>query len=149
MNLAPNIQEQFYDKYWNKIEKCSGNELDGFVRNYLTIKQGVIPNQRKIYFAFKDYAKRYDGIEDVLKEMLIYANTYRNIKEYQVGDKDTNEIAKRLDLLDMTVAYPFLMAFLVYAKDVELPASRNPQGVCMHRDLYFPTLNVRFANKCT
>ena len=121
MNLAPNIQEQFYDKYWNKIEKCSGNELDSFVRNYLTIKQGVIPNQKKIYFAFKEYTKRYDGIEEVLKEMLIYANTYRDIKEYQVGDKDTNEIAKRLDLLDMTVAYPFLMAFLVYAKEVELP----------------------------
>ena len=127
MNLAPSIQEQFYDKYWNKIEKCSGNELDGFVRNYLTIKQGVIPNQRKIYFAFKEYTKRYDGIEEVLKDMLIYANTYRDIKEYQVGDKDTNEIAKRLDLLDMTVAYPFLMAFLVYAKEVELPLSEIHQ----------------------
>ena len=127
MNLAPNIQEQFYDKYWNKIEKCSGNELDSFVRNYLTIKQGVIPNQKKIYFAFKEYTKRYDGIEEVLKEMLIYANTYRDIKEYQVGDKDTNEIAKRLDLLDMTVAYPFLMAFLVYAKEVELPLSEIHQ----------------------
>ncbi len=121
MNLAPNIQEQFYDKYWNKIEKCSGNELDGFVRNYLTIKQGTIPNQRKIYFAFKEFTKRYDGIEEVLQEMLVYANTYRDIKSFQVGDKDTNEIAKRLDLLDMTVAYPFLMAFLVYAKEVELP----------------------------
>lgn len=127
MNLAPNIQEQFYDKYWNKIEKCSGNELDGFVRNYLTIKQGVIPNQGKIYFAFKEYTKRYDDIEEVLKNMLIYANTYRDIKEYQVGDKDTNEIAKRLDLLDMTVAYPFLMAFLVYAKEVELPLSEIHQ----------------------
>lgn len=127
MNLAPNIQEQFYDKYWNKIEKCSGNELDSFVRNYLTIKQSVIPNQKKIYFAFKEYTKRYDGIEEVLKEMLIYANTYRDIKEYQVGDKDTNEIAKRLDLLDMTVAYPFLMAFLVYAKEVELPLSEIHQ----------------------
>ena len=127
MNLAPNIQEQFYDKYWNRIEKCSGNELDSFVRNYLTIKQGVIPNQKKIYFAFKEYTKRYDGIEEVLKEMLIYANTYRDIKEYQVGDKDTNEIAKRLDLLDMTVAYPFLMAFLVYAKEVELLSSEIHQ----------------------
>ena len=122
MNLAPEIQEKFYDKYWNKIEKCSGNELDSFVRNYLTIKQSVIPNQKKIYFSFKEYTKNYDGIEDVLKEMLVYANTYRDIKTYQVGDKETNEIAKRLDLLDMTVAYPFLMAFLVYANEVELPS---------------------------
>jgi len=121
MNLPPDIQEQFYDKYWNKIEKCSGNELDGFVRNYLTIKQGVIPNQRKIYFAFKEFTKNYDGIEEVLQEMLLYANTYRGIKTYQVGEKETNEIVRRLDLLDMTVAYPFFMAFLVYAKEVKLP----------------------------
>lgn len=122
MNLPPDTQEFFYDKYWNKIEKCSGNELDGFVRNYLTIKQGVIPNQRKIYFSFKEFTKNYDGIEEVLQEMLVYANTYRDIKTYQVGEKETNEIAKRLDLLDMTVAYPFFMAFLVYAKEVVLPS---------------------------
>ena len=123
MNLAPDIQEQFYDKYWNKIEKCTSNELDSFIRNYLTIKKGTIPNQKKIYFAFKEYAKQYDDIEKVLKDILIYANTYRDIKEYNVGEKNTNEIAKRLDLLDMTVAYPFLMAFLVYAKEIELPSS--------------------------
>lgn len=121
MNLPPDIQEQFYDRYWNKIEKCSGNELDGFVRNYLTIKQGTIPNQRKIYFAFKEFTKRYDGIEGVLQEMLVYADAYHGIKTFQVGAKDTNEIARRLDLLEMTVAYPFLMAFLVYAREVGLP----------------------------
>lgn len=122
MNLAPDIQEQFYDKYWNKIEKCSGDELDSFVRNYLTIKQGMIPNQRKIYFAFKEYTRLHDSIEDVLQDMLVYANTYDDIKNYEVGDKNANEIAKRLDLLDMTVAYPFLMAFLVYAKEISLPS---------------------------
>ena len=123
MNLPPDIQEQFYDKYWNKIEKCSGDELDGFVRNYLTIKQGTIPNQRKIYFVFKEYTKLHHNIEDILQEMLVYANTYQDIKNFQVGDKETNDIAKRLELLDMTVAYPFLMAFLVYAKEVKLDMS--------------------------
>ena len=123
MNLAPDVQERFYDKYWNKIEKCSGNELDGFVRNYLTIRQGSIPNQKKIYFAFKEFTKRHESIEEVLREMLVYATTYHDIRSFQVGDKETNEIAKRLDLLDMTVAYPFLMAFLVYAKENELSAT--------------------------
>ena len=122
MNLEPKVQEEYYDKYWNKIEKYSGDELDSFVRNYLTIETGVIPNLRKIYFSFKDYTRKYDGIEEVLKEMLVYAKTYNDIKTYQVGDKDTNEIAKRLDLLDMTVAYPFLMAYLVYASEVQLPS---------------------------
>lgn len=123
MNLAPDVQEKYYDNYWNKIEKCSGNELDSFVRNYLTIKSGAIPNLKKIYFSFKDYTKHFDDIEIILKDLLVYAVTYQNIRTYQVGNKDVNEIAKRLDLLDMTVAYPFLMAFLVYAKEVNLNAS--------------------------
>lgn len=36
---------------------------------------------------------------------------------FNIGDDDANEVAKRLDLLDMTVAYPFLMAFVAYAKE--------------------------------
>ena len=123
MNLTPEIQETYYDKYWNRIEKLSINELDSFIRNYLTIKTGVIPNIKKIYFAFKEYTKNTDDIEDVLQDMYVYADIFNKIKTYNVGDKDTNEIAKRLDLLDMTVAYPFLMAFLVYAGEVSLPMS--------------------------
>lgn len=121
MNLSPETQELFYDKYWNRIEKFSLNELDGFIRNYLTIKTGIIPNIKKIYFAFKEYTKNTEDIEIVLQDMLVYANIFNKIKTYNIGDKDTNEIAKRLDLLDMTVAYPFLMAFLVYAQEVALP----------------------------
>ena len=75
------------------------------------------------YFSFKDYTKRFENIEEVLEDMLVYALSYRDIREFQIGERDTNEIVKRLDLLDMTVAYPFLMAFLVYAKEVDLPAT--------------------------
>ncbi len=117
MNLEPAVQESYYDKYWNKIEKCSRNELDGFVRNYLTIKQGVIPTLKGIYPAFKSYTKSKDGIEGVLQDMLIYAEAFKSITDYNVGDEGANEVAQRLDLLDMTVAYPFLMAFLAYAKE--------------------------------
>ena len=110
-----------YKYFYDRIG--SGNELDGFVRNYLTIKTGAIPNLRRIYFSFKDYTKRFENIEEVLEDMLVYALSYRDIREFQIGERDTNEIVKRLDLLDMTVAYPFLMAFLVYAKEVDLPAT--------------------------
>ena len=117
MNLEPAVQESYYDKYWNKIEKCSRNELDGFVRNYLTIKQGVIPTLKGIYPAFKSYTKTKGDIETVLQDMLVYAVAFKDITDFNVGDEDANEVAQRLDLLDMTVAYPFLMAFLAYAKD--------------------------------
>lgn len=117
MNLEPAVQENYYDKYWNKIERCSRDELDGFVRNYLTIKQGVIPTLKGIYPAFKAYTKTQGDIESVLQDMLVYAYAYQDVVAFNVGDEEANEVAKRLDLLDMTVAYPFLMAFVAYAKE--------------------------------
>ena len=116
MNLEPAVQESYYDKYWNKIERCSRDELDGFVRNYLTIKQGVIPTLKGIYPAFKAYTKSQGDIESILQDMLVYAYAYQDVVAFNVGDDDANEVARRLDLLDMTVAYPFLMAFVAYSK---------------------------------
>lgn len=120
MNLEPVVQESYYDKYWNKIERCSRDELDGFVRNYLTIKQGVIPTLKGIYPAFKAYTKSQGDIESVLQDMLVYAYAYQDVVTFNVGDEGANEVAKRLDLLDMTVAYPFLMAFVAYAKETSM-----------------------------
>lgn len=116
MGLKPDIQEKYYDDYWNKIENCTGSELDSFVRNYLTIETGVIPNIRNVYQAFKAYAKGKD-IQQLLGQMLTYATAYKKLTTFDLGDSEANEIAKRLDLLDMTVAYPFLMAFMIYASE--------------------------------
>lgn len=123
MNLPPVVQERYYDSYWNKIEKCCRNELDSFVRNYLTVKLGSIPTLKGIYPTFKSYTKKVDNIEGVLSDMLIYANSYHDIVTFNLRDIETNEIAKRLDLLDMTVAYPFLMAFWTYANEAQLSKS--------------------------
>lgn len=117
MNLEPAVQESYYDKYWNKIEKCSRDGLDGFIRNYLTVKRGVIPTLKGIYPAFKAYTKSRGDIESVLQDMLVYACAYQDVVSFNISDDDANEVAKRLDLLDMTVAYPFLMAFVAYAKE--------------------------------
>lgn len=116
MGLKPDIQEKYYDDYWNKIENCTGSELDSFVRNYLTIETGIIPNIRNVYQAFKAFAKGKD-IQQLLGQMLTYATAYKKLTTFDLGDSEANEIAKRLDLLDITVAYPFLMAFMIYASD--------------------------------
>lgn len=70
-----------------------------------------------IYPAFKNYAKGINNIEDILKDMLIYAEAYEKITTFNLGNADINEVARRLEKLDITVAYPFLMAFLVYSKN--------------------------------
>lgn len=121
MGLESDVQEQYYDNYWNKIEKLSDKELDSFVRNYLTVVTGVIPNIRKIYSAFKLYAKQESNIESILRDMLRYAQAYHKIASRSVGSNKANIITKRLNLLDVTVAHPYLMAFLVYAEENQLP----------------------------
>lgn len=121
MGQKPDIQELFYDNYWNKIEKLSSKELDSFIRNYLTIMTGVIPNIRNIYSAFKLYAKQVNDIEAILQDMLRYAQAYNKIINCAVGSNKVNVITKRLNLLDVTVAHPYLMAFLVYSEENGLP----------------------------
>ena len=121
MGLDSDVQEQYYDNYWNKIEKLSDKELDSFIRNYLTVVTGVIPNIRKIYSAFKLYAKQESSIETILRDMLRYALAYHKIASCSVGSNKANIITKRLNLLDVTVAHPYLMAFLVYAEENQLP----------------------------
>ncbi|GAA8408904.1 hypothetical protein Hpkin61_12740 [Helicobacter pylori] len=51
-------QKDFYNQYWRAIEKdFTQNEtlFNRFVRHYLTIKTGKIPNEKRVYEAFKDY----------------------------------------------------------------------------------------------
>lgn len=57
-------QEDFYNQYWRAMEedfkqskKQSKKEdlFNKFVRHYLTIKTGKIPNEKRVYKAFKDY----------------------------------------------------------------------------------------------
>lgn len=137
MGLQPEIQEKFYDTYWNKIETLCGSELDGFVRNYLTIETGVIPNISSIYTAFKKYADSVTNIETILVDMLKYAQAYHGIIVADVGTSLANTITRRLNLLDITVAHPFLMAFLNYAKETELDAKEVEQTLSVIETFLF------------
>ena len=47
-----------------------------------------------------------------MDDILHYSNIYANIVAAKFGDKTTDMIVKRLNRLDMTVAYPFLMSYI-------------------------------------
>lgn len=49
MGLKPKRQDELYDKYWTKIEECTGNDVSSFVRDYLSIKQQVTPTVCNVY----------------------------------------------------------------------------------------------------
>jgi uncharacterized protein with ParB-like and HNH nuclease domain len=62
MGLEPKLQTQLYEQYWRPMEVDFGQDayvthFDSFMRHYLTVKTGEIPNVREVYEAFKAYAR--------------------------------------------------------------------------------------------
>lgn len=77
MELPSKQQAEFYEKYWNKIEVCTDYDVSLFVRDYLSVKQQLIPAMSKVYFTFKAFVEESGTeVEDLLQELLRYAKWY-------------------------------------------------------------------------
>ncbi|MUU28058.1 DUF262 and DUF1524 domain-containing protein [Helicobacter pylori] len=106
-------QEDFYNGYWRAMEedfKQNETLFNRFVRHYLTIKTGKIPNIKKVYEAFKDYQQK-EGIEieDLLKDLQKYCGYFCQIAFKKEADKDLNKTLSFLVDLEMDVVYPLLL----------------------------------------
>ncbi len=106
-------QEIFYKKYWRAMEedfKQNETLFKQFVRHYLTIKTGKIPNEKRVYGAFKDYQQK-EGIEieDLLKDLQKYCGYFCQIVFKKEADKDLNKALGFLVDLEMDVIYPLLL----------------------------------------
>ncbi len=108
-------QESFYNKYWRAMEEefeqsKRGDLFNKFVRHYLTIKTGNIPNIKKAYVALKDYQQKEGiGIEDLLKDLQKYCGYFCRIVFKKESDKDLNKALGFLVDLEMDVVYPLLL----------------------------------------
>lgn len=106
-------QKNFYNGYWRAMEedfKQNETLFNRFVRHYLTIKTGEIPNIKKVYKAFKDYQQK-EGIEieDLLKDLKKYCGYFCQIAFKKEADKDLNKALSFLVDLEMDVVYPLLL----------------------------------------
>ncbi|EJB97151.1 hypothetical protein HPHPP1_0749 [Helicobacter pylori Hp P-1] len=106
-------QKDFYNGYWRAMEedfKQNETLFNRFVRHYLTIKTGEIPNIKKVYGAFKDYQQK-EGIEieDLLKDLQKYCGYFCQIAFKKEADKDLNKALSFLVDLEMDVVYPLLL----------------------------------------
>ncbi|EMG84693.1 hypothetical protein HMPREF1393_00018 [Helicobacter pylori GAM103Bi] len=105
-------QKNFYNRWRAMEEDFKQNEtlFDRFVRHYLTIKTGEIPNIKKVYGAFKDYQQK-EGIEieDLLKDLQKYCGYFCQIAFKKEADKDLNKALSFLVDLERDVVYPLLL----------------------------------------
>lgn len=126
MGLEPNQQKMIYDNYWMQMEKLFDYEkqsslMDKFFRDYLTYKNGRIPNFSKIYEEFKTYHKsRYmRKVQEFCKDLYSNAKYYTNIYYAKSGDKELDLVFKDISELQMEVAFPlFLKVYKDYEEDI-------------------------------
>ena len=122
MGLKPKQQDELYDKYWTKIEECTGNDVSSFVRDYLSIKQQVTPTISNVYQAFKKYVEAEKiPLDSLLEDMRKYARIYQKLMTGKSGlhSQRLDDCMYRLNRLEITVTEPFFMEILRLNQDGE------------------------------
>jgi uncharacterized protein with ParB-like and HNH nuclease domain len=108
MRVHVNQQDEIYSKYWRPMQEALGDSLTEYIRHYL-MKGGTTVRQSDVYFSLKDIVNRADAVES-LKEMAKFAAYYEKLL---FPNKEPNERLRgaltRLNRLEVTTAYPFLL----------------------------------------
>lgn len=113
MGLPIREQNLFYEKYWNKIEVNTGYDVSAFVRDYLSVKQQMIPSLNRVYVTFKQYVEDENiQTEPLLNDLLLYSQWYQTLSKGNTGDKELDACIYRLFRLETTVTRPFFLEVL-------------------------------------
>ena len=118
MGLEPDLQTALYENYWRPMEldfgqEAYGTQFDSFMRHYLTVKTGDIPNAREVYEAFKDYARTARARGGHRGAGRGYPRLRPLLLRPGAGQRAGHELSPRafhdLRELKVDVAYPFLL----------------------------------------
>jgi len=118
MGLEQRVQTGLYEKYWRPMEmsfgqEAYGEEFDGFLRYYLTVKTGNLPNVHDVYEAFKAYARSFtgagSGVETLVADICTYARHFCAMALGAEPDPDLKMAFHDLRELKADVTYPLLL----------------------------------------
>jgi uncharacterized protein with ParB-like and HNH nuclease domain/predicted transport protein len=122
MGLEPELQTRLYEQFWRRMEldfgqEAYGTHFDGFMRHYLTVKMGEIPNINAVYDAFKEHARISRAsaaddkthIENLVRDIRDYARHFCAMALEAEPDADLKLAFHDLRELKIDVAYPFLL----------------------------------------
>lgn len=118
MSESKESQEEYYYKYWHKIELCTDGEPTMFIRDYLTIKRKVISSISDLYFDFKLFDEESTlSREELLADMLKFALYYKQASKGKTGDTSIDKKLRQLANIGSNVCMPFYMQFLDFANE--------------------------------
>lgn len=110
------LQTELYEKYWFPMEQSYGNEysasFDWFMRDYLSVKTGLIPRIDRVYDEFKNYvqgSKAPATISAVVQDIHRFSGYYVNMVLHKEPDADLQRGFRSVSRLKVDVCYPFLL----------------------------------------
>jgi uncharacterized protein with ParB-like and HNH nuclease domain/predicted transport protein len=118
MGLEPKLQTKLYEHYWRPMELEFGqeayvNNFDGFMRYFLTVKTGILPNVGEVYDTFKQHARSPNvaqaGVESLVADLRNYARYFCAMTLGVEPDAALKAAFQDLRELKVDVAYPFLL----------------------------------------
>ena len=125
MDLEQTKQEKLYKNHWRPMEvdfgqKAYSQHFDDFIRDYLTIKTGKIPNVRKVYEAFKEYFVRSQAsTERLVEDIHTFSDYYCAIALGKEKNEKLKKAFSDLGDLKVNVSYPLLLqVYHDYKKDL-------------------------------
>jgi uncharacterized protein with ParB-like and HNH nuclease domain len=118
MGLEPNLQTALYEQFWRPMEIDFGqdayaNQFDSFMRYYLTVKTGEIPNINDVYEKFKAHARSPQtaaaGVKGLVEDIRRYSRYFCAMALGGESDPALAMAFQDLRELRVDVAYPFLL----------------------------------------
>lgn len=160
MGLERENQEEIYKNVWYPMEKSFGHSegteyFDRFMRDYLTIKTGQIPNIADVYSGFKEYFTSKHKSLDIISEIHYFSKFFTKLAYDKEQDSQLNQVIRDINTLRVDVAYPFLLEVLVdydkgkISKDELLEIFLMVESYVFRRaicDIPTNSLNKTFAN---
>jgi uncharacterized protein with ParB-like and HNH nuclease domain/predicted transport protein len=164
MGLEPDEQARLYQDHWFPMEQSFGHAeyaalFDRFMRDFLTVKTGRIPNIYEVYEHFKSFvlAEATAGrpIPEVVAEVHHYSKHFVRLAFAREQDQAIREAVRDINTLKVDVAYPFLLEVLEdhhqghVSRDELLSILRLVESYVFRRAICgIPTnsLNKTFAN---
>jgi uncharacterized protein with ParB-like and HNH nuclease domain len=83
MNLQSDTQDNYYSKYWKKIEdyiSADSKKLEMFFRMFLAIKTYTLVSKSNVYRSFVDWVKSTNiDVKELFENLLEYAKVYHAV----------------------------------------------------------------------
>lgn len=108
MRVHVDRQESVHAEYWQPMQSAVGENLTEYIRHYLMRNGGVV-KQSDVYYALKENVSTANVI-DYMKELQRFSIYYqRLIRPDSEPDQDLRKYFERLNRMEVSTAYPFLL----------------------------------------